>query len=186
MKRSLLIVTLIVAITACSAAQPTATPTELSVGSATIARESRLLDRGRDTVGVGDLAPDFSFTLPDGTTTRLSDLRGRPVVLNFWATWCLPCVEELPVIEQAYQAAQGDLVVLAINRNELPAAIARFTATVDVSFPLIPDLSGAIGDRYTVTSLPTTLFIHRDGTLSTRHIGALNAQQLTRALEELR
>lgn len=185
MKRTILLVLTMLALTACTGAQPTAAPLEFDAGTALIAAESRLLDQGRGALAVGDSAPDFSFTLSDGTTTRLSELRGTPVLINFWATWCLPCIEEMPALEQVYQAAEGELAVLAVNRNELPAAIARFAPTVNVSFPLISDLSGAIGDRYTVTSLPTTYFIASDGTIHGRHIGALNVQQLNAQLEAL-
>lgn len=156
-----------------------------AAGDAVIAVESRLLTRGTGGLAPGDLAPDFSYTLADGTTTRLSDWQGKPVVLNFWATWCLPCVEEMPTIERAYAAGNGDLVVLAVNRNELPAAIARFAPTVGVTFPLIADLGGAIGDRYSVTSLPTTFFIASDGTIAARHIGALSEAQLAERLNSL-
>jgi cytochrome c biogenesis protein CcmG, thiol:disulfide interchange protein DsbE len=185
MMRSILLFTLALILTGCAGTQPAAEPVDLEVGDALIAAESRLLDRGRTPAAVGELAPDFSFTLADGATTRLSDLRGTPVVLNFWATWCLPCIEEMPVIEQVYRDAEGGLAVLAVNRNELPAAIARFAPTVNVSFPLIADLGGTIGDRYTVTSLPTTYFITSDGAIHARHIGALSAQQLAERIEAL-
>jgi cytochrome c biogenesis protein CcmG, thiol:disulfide interchange protein DsbE len=185
MKRTILLILAVLALTACTGAQPTLTSDEFDAGDALIATESRLLDRGRGAPAVGDLAPDFSFTLNDGTTTRLSELRGTPVLINFWATWCLPCIEEMPAIEQVYREAEGGLAVLAVNRNELPAAIARFAPTVDVSFPLISDLGGEIGDRYTVTSLPTTYFIASDGTIHGRHIGALSLQQLTAQMEAL-
>jgi cytochrome c biogenesis protein CcmG, thiol:disulfide interchange protein DsbE len=185
MMRSILFLALALALTACASAQPTAAPDDFDAGDALIAAESRLLDRGRGPVTVGELAPDFSFTLTDGSTTRLSDLRGTPVLINFWATWCLPCVEEMPAIEQVYRDAEGGLAVLAVNRNELPAAIARFAPTVNVSFPLIADLGGTIGDRYTVTSLPTTYFIAGDGTIHARHIGALSVQQLAEQIEAL-
>lgn len=185
MMRRILLLTLALALAACAGTQPAAEPVAFDASDALIAAESRLLDRGRGSVAVGEAAPDFSFTLADGTTTRLSDLRGTPVVLNFWATWCLPCIEEMPAIEQVYREAEGDLAVLAVNRNELPAAIARFAPTVNVSFPLIADLGGTIGDRYTVTSLPTTYFIASDGTIHARHIGALSAQQLAEQIEAL-
>ncbi|MFV9506812.1 MAG: TlpA family protein disulfide reductase [Oscillochloridaceae bacterium umkhey_bin13] len=154
-------------------------------GGAIIAAESRLLAQGSGQIADGEIAPDFSYTLPDGTTVRLSDHQGQPVLLNFWATWCLPCIEEMPAIERVYSEAAGALVVLAVNRNELPAAIARFAPSVNVSFPLIADLSGSIGDHYRVTSLPTTFFIASDGTIAGRHIGALSEQQLAERLSSL-
>lgn len=180
----LLIFTLI--LVGCGRAETSAVSPDLLEGStAIIAVESRLLDRGSGKLVEGDRAPDFSFTLPDGTTQRLSDLQGRPVVLNFWASWCLPCIEEMPAIEQVYLAAEGDLVVLAVNRNELPDAIARFANTVEVSFPLIADVTGTIGTRYSITSLPVTYFINRDGTIRARHIGALSETMLAERIQTL-
>lgn len=184
MKRLPLLLILAMLLVACG---PRQEPTPLGVdpGDTLIAAESRLLDQGRGKLAVGDAAPNFSFTLPDGTTQQLSDMRGKPVVLNFWATWCLPCIEEMPELERAYTEGAGDLVVLAVNRNELPDAIARFAPKVDVSFPLIANLDGAIADRYSVTSLPTTYFIDRDGMISAAQIGALTPSVLAERLEAI-
>lgn len=169
----------------CGQPEAAGLPQELDLGGVRLAPESELLDRGREALAVGDLAPDFRFRFADGATGQLRELRGQPVVINFWATWCTPCVDELPAFEQVYQEAEGRLAILAVNRNELPAAIARFAPSVDVSFPLIADPVGVIGDRYMVQSLPTTYFITSDGHIHARHVGALNAEQLREQLEEL-
>lgn len=186
MKHIILFVAAALLLAACGGQQPAPTPASFDSGDAIIAAESRLLDQGSGKLVEGDPAPDFSFTMPDGTTRRLSELQGKPVLLNFWATWCLPCVEEMPAIQQAYDAAGGELQVLAVNRNELPEAIARFAPQVSVTFPLVADLAGAIGDRYSVTSLPVSYFINSDGTISARHIGALSAQTLQERLDTLK
>ncbi|HMQ33628.1 MAG TPA: TlpA disulfide reductase family protein [Chloroflexaceae bacterium] len=186
MKQLIILATLALALAACGGAQPAQVPADLDIGDATIAAESRLLDAGGGKLVEGDMAPDFSYVLPDGTTRRLSDLRGTPVLINFWATWCLPCVEEMPALQQAYDGAGGELQVLAVNRNELPAAIARFAPQVGVSFPLIANIAGDIGDRYSVTSLPVSYFINSDGTIGAKHIGALTAQTLQERLDTLR
>ena len=181
MKHLTLFLLLIIALTACGA--QAAQPTPLNAKGTTIATESHLLDQRRGKLVEGDLTPDFSFTLPDGTTRRLSDFRGTPVLLNFWATWCQPCIEEMPTLQQAYTTADGKLVVLAINRNELPDAIASFVPKVGgLTFPLITNSAGDIGDGYGITSLPESYFINRDGTIAARHIGALNATTLQERL----
>ncbi|NTU80520.1 MAG: TlpA family protein disulfide reductase [Chloroflexales bacterium] len=186
MKRIALFAMLLIALAACGGQQPAPTPVTLDAGGATIAAESQLLERGSGKLLEGEPAPDFSFTMPDGTTRRLSDMRGKPVLLNFWATWCTPCVEEMPAIQQAYDAAGGALLVLAVNRNELPEAIARFAPKVSVTFPLIANIAGDIGDRYSVTSLPVSYFINSDGTIAAKHIGALNATTLQERLGKLK
>ena len=182
--RLLLLLLFALALAACGG-QPAPAPLTVDPGNAVITTESRLLDRGFGKLAPGDLAPDFSFTMPDGSTQKLSDLKGRPVLLNFWATWCLPCVEEMPELERAYTAEGSDLAVLAVNRNELPDAIARFAPKVSVTFPLIANIDGAIGDRYGVTSLPTTYFINRDGTISAAQIGALTPSVLGERLKAI-
>jgi cytochrome c biogenesis protein CcmG/thiol:disulfide interchange protein DsbE len=186
MKQLIIMLALAAALAACGGQQPAPTPASLDAGDATIAAESALLDTGSGKLVEGDLAPDFSFVLPDGSEQRLSDLRGRPVLLNFWATWCLPCVEEMPAIQKAYDAAGGDLLVLAVNRNELPEAIARFAPRVNVTFPLIANIAGDIGDRYSVTSLPVSYFINSDGTIGAKHIGALSAATLEERIATLK
>jgi thiol-disulfide isomerase/thioredoxin len=181
MKHLTLFLILSVALTACGG--QTVTPANLNAGGTIIATESHLLEQRRGKLVEGDLAPDFSFTLPDGTTRRLSDLRGKPVLLNFWATWCQPCIEEMPTLQQAYTTAGGKLQILAVNRNELPEAIASFVPKVGgLTFPLIANSTGDIGDGYSITSLPESYFINSDGTIAARHIGALNATTLQERL----
>ncbi|PDW03831.1 TlpA family protein disulfide reductase [Candidatus Viridilinea mediisalina] len=179
------ILLILMLLTACGRQTTTPIPPELELEAGLIAPASQLLDTQRGAVTIGAVAPDFRFHFSDGTTRQLSDLRGQPVIINFWATWCLPCIEELPAFEEVYQEAEGAFAILAINRNELPAAIARFAPSVAVSFPLIADPTGTIGDRYTVTSLPTTYFIDSDGNIHARHVGVLTAQQLREQLREL-
>jgi cytochrome c biogenesis protein CcmG/thiol:disulfide interchange protein DsbE len=123
---------------------------------------------------VGDVAPDFSLPATDGTTVRLSDLRGSPVLLNFWATWCSPCRKELPVLQAAYQPDTDDLVVLGINMRESPDKVATFAADLDLELPLLLDQEGQVSDAYQVRGLPLSLFVDRDGLIVARHVGPLD------------
>jgi cytochrome c biogenesis protein CcmG, thiol:disulfide interchange protein DsbE len=153
------------------------------VGRTPIAADSRLLDRAESLPAVGDSAPPFEFTLLDGTRS-LADYQGRPLIINFWATWCLPCIEEMPTLDAAL-SADPELVILAVNRNETPLAIADFAPKVDVAFPLIADMSGAISKRYGVTNLPTTFFVDRDGRIVARQLGAMTEETLNELLEQI-
>jgi thiol-disulfide isomerase/thioredoxin len=124
--------------------------------------------------------------MADGSTHKLSELRGKRVLVNFWATWCMPCREEMPELQQTAKENSDGLVVIAVNRNEAPAAIAKFGNEIGVTFPLITNIAGDIGDRYGATSLPVTYFINSDGTISSRQLGALSPTLLAKHLGDLR
>jgi thiol-disulfide isomerase/thioredoxin len=158
----------------------------VAAGNVALASESALIDKGGGRPADGEPAPDFSYTMADGSVHTLSELRGKRVLINFWATWCVPCREEMPEIQRAAAESGGSLVVLAVNRNEAPAAIARFGNEIGVTFPLIANIAGDIGDRYGATSLPMTYFINSDGTISSKQLGALSPALLAKHLGDLR
>ncbi|NTV65691.1 MAG: TlpA family protein disulfide reductase, partial [Oscillochloris sp.] len=158
----------------------------IEVGNVALGTQSALIAAGSGRLADGDLAPDFSYTMADGSSHTLSELRGTRVVLNFWATWCMPCREEMPTLQQLADEHSADLVVLAVNRNEAPAAIAKFGNEVGVTFPLIANITGDIADRYGATSLPLSYFINSEGTISSHQLGALTPAILARHMEGLR
>lgn len=121
---------------------------------------------------VGAHSPDFSLTSIDGDQLRLSDYRGKPVILNFWATWCPPCRAELPALEEIWQQYDEDVIVLAVDQGESPQTVANFTREqVPVTFPVLLDIDQSVGDGYWVNSLPTTFFIDADGVIQDMRIG---------------
>jgi peroxiredoxin len=122
---------------------------------------------------VGAIAPDFSLVTLDGNSVRLSDFHGKPVILNFWATWCPPCREEMPALEEIWQQyGAGDVVVLGVDQGESTAIVERFIREkVDTTFPILLDSDHAIGNSYFVRSLPTTFFIDRKGFIQEIRIG---------------
>lgn len=112
----------------------------------------------------GRAAPDFSLATSDGTTYNLNDLRGQPVIVNFWATWCPPCLEEMPALQEVYDAYRDEgLIVLAINQDEPADRIDRFAQEHGLTFPLLLDPDYNVTDRYQVGLLPSTFFIDRLG-----------------------
>lgn len=173
------------ALVACGPRPPATVPT-IQAGNVTLATESAMINSGGGRPTEGQIAPDFSYTLADGSVHKLSELRGKRVLLNFWATWCTPCREEMPEFQQTAKANGDSLVVLAVNRNEAPDVIATFGNEVGVTFPLITNIAGDIGDRYGATSLPITYFINSDGTISSKQLGALSPTLLAKHLEDLR
>jgi thiol-disulfide isomerase/thioredoxin len=118
------------------------------------------------------IAPDFEWNAPDGTTKKLSDLRGTPVVITFWATWCAPCREEMPAMQRV--AGDTDAQFLAVDLLEDGARVRGFfeSLALDRLQPLL-DLDGAVTRKYSVLELPQTFFIDGQGVI--RHIerGAL-------------
>ncbi len=144
------------------------------LGDETSAALGPLDDR---TVARDEPAPDFAVeALDGGDVLRLSDYRGKVVVLNFWASWCEPCRREMPEFEAAYQerAAANDLVVLAVNALALdarPDAVA-FIEAMGATFPTAFDTpDGAVTARYNVRGLPATFFIDREGVVRRMMLG---------------
>ena len=122
----------------------------------------------------GFLAPDFSLADPGGKYYSLASLRGKPVVINLWATWCPPCRQEMPTIEQYYrQFAPQGLVVLAVNATaqDYPLNIVPFAQQYGLTFPILLDETGDVAARYELRSLPSTYFINRDGSVAEVVIG---------------
>ncbi len=118
-------------------------------------------------------APDFALKGEDGKTYRLSDYRGKVVVLNFWATWCPPCRYEMPSMERAHRKTKGeDIAILAVNVGEDETTVFAFTGQYPVSFPLPLDRDGSVIAKYPVIGLPTTFIIDPRGLVTHRAIGS--------------
>jgi peroxiredoxin len=120
----------------------------------------------------GDPAPDFSVTLPDGTTAKLSDFRGKPVMLNFWASWCGPCTAEMKNIEAVYQKhLNDDFVILAVNQGEGAETVQGYKELWKLNFRLVRDNLDNASRLYRVRALPTTIFVDAQGKVYEIHIG---------------
>jgi cytochrome c biogenesis protein CcmG/thiol:disulfide interchange protein DsbE len=137
---------------------------------------------------VGDEAPDFTLNDLDGNPVSLSDFRGLPVVVNFWATWCAPCRIEMPELQAAYDKYQDDgLTILALDQDE-PADIASayFYDEMGLTFtPLLDEGSQVSTDFGSFGVLPSTYFIDASGAVSAIHRGPLTMSQIEGYLNEL-
>jgi peroxiredoxin len=117
-------------------------------------------------------APDFALPDTEGKLHRLSDYRGKTVIINFWTTWCPPCREEIPSMNRAWQQLrQEDVVMLAINMGEDEDTIFVFTADYPAEFPLLLDRDGTVIAQWPVKGLPTTYIVAPDGRIAYRAIG---------------
>lgn len=146
-----------------------------------------LIPRGttEPTLIAGDTAPEFDLPTMGGDRIRLSDLKGRPVVVNFWATWCTPCRKEMPDFQAMADRYGGEgLVVLGINVGESRIGIADFVQSVGVTFPILVDERETAQTDYRILPLPATFFIDRDGTI--RSIYQFQMSRLQMETEALR
>lgn len=131
---------------------------------------------------LGAEAPDFVLEAPgSGALVHLSDYRGQTVVLNFWATWCVPCRTEMPDLQAAY-AADPDVVVLAVNAQEADPAVTRFIDDFGLTFPVVLDRDGAVREHYGVIGLPATFFIDAEGILRGRNFGPVYGDLLAQGI----
>ena len=131
-------------------------------------------------------APDFALTLSDGRVVRLSDFRGQPVVINFWASWCAPCRAEAPTLEETHQRyADRGVVILGINLWDSEEAAAEFRKVFGQTYPSGPDPNGKIAIEYGVSGIPETFFITPDGNVAAKFVGPLPIATMEALLEEM-
>lgn len=132
-------------------------------------------------LSIGEAAPNFFMTTADGRTLTLDSLRGRPVVINHWATWCGPCRLEMPEIIKAARE-NPDLVVIAANHMEGAANVEAFAREFDMTVPVVLDTEGRLSELFAVRAFPTTQFIDREGRLAAEWIGLLTPDRLQELL----
>jgi len=141
----------------------------------------------------GFLAPDFTLKTLDDQSIKLSDLRGKVVLVNIWASWCLPCRAEMPAMENVYQEYKDrDFVVLAVNSTiqDSVTSAETFVEENQLSFPVLLDEDGSTTRAYRVQSLPTSIFIGKDGMIREIIIGgpmaeALLSSRVEKLIEEI-
>lgn len=128
---------------------------------------------GSDPVGAGQPAPTFSLDrLGGGAPVDLASLRGRVVLLNFWATWCQPCEAEMPAMERLHrQLANTDFTLLAVSVDEDPAVVEAFRARLGLSFPILLDPRKRVSSSYQTYRYPETFLIDREGRIVARYVG---------------
>jgi peroxiredoxin len=131
---------------------------------------------------VGDAAPDFELPTVDGETMSLGDYAGRPVILNFWATWCAPCRLEMPELQRAQAefdaVGEAGPVVLTINQDESAEQVTAFFDEVGLTLPALLDDNGEVGLAYGAYFLPTSVIVGPDGVVSAIHRGMISRDEL--------
>jgi peroxiredoxin len=134
---------------------------------------------------VGQPVPDFTLETLGGELVSLSSFRGQVVVLNFWATWCTPCREEMTEFQALWEEhdPQGNLMLLAVNLQESTDSVAAFVDEFGLTFPIALDSDGDVLDKYGLPGLPGTFFIDEAGILQARVLGPLDADRLRAGVE---
>ena len=136
---------------------------------------------------IGRTAPPFALSSFDGGNTGLEQLRGKAIVLNFWASWCFPaCFEEAPALEAAWRAYKDrGVMVIGVDIQDREADAKAFVERFNLSFPNGQDPQGRISIDYGVYGVPETFFINREGKIHYKHVGALTTQVLKGKIEEM-
>ncbi|TDL63021.1 redoxin domain-containing protein [Rhodococcus qingshengii] len=134
---------------------------------------------------VGAKAPDFELKTLSGDTVKLSDLKGKKVMLNFWATWCPPCKAEMPAMEEFHKEAGDEVVILAVNIDP-HLDVKAFVDENGITFPIPLDAEDKVNETYQVLSIPTTYFIDTKGNIGNKFIGAMNLDAMKQYTKDLK
>lgn len=163
---------------------PSPTPTDTPAPTPTSPPPS--VSQPAEGLRIGDIAPDFTLGSNRASRVSLSELRGKIVILNFWATWCPPCRHEVPALQAIHNelGPQG-VVVLAINEGEKLENVERFAHDNKISFAVWLDEDRWAGNIYQVRAIPTTYFIDGEGIIRDIQIGTMSRDQIVSKLEKL-
>ncbi len=137
-------------------------------------------------------APDFELTLFEGyegnagkNPVKLSDLKGKPVVLNFWASWCVPCTKEAADLQAVYEKYKDEVVFLGIDWTDIEGDARNYLQRHGITYANGPDLGTRIGPRYRITGVPETYVIDRDGNVQFTKINTITVAELSAVLDRL-
>jgi peroxiredoxin len=135
----------------------------------------------------GHPAPDFTLQTIDNQTIRLSDFKGKLVLVNFWATWCAPCRTEFPDFQEAAVDNADKLVIIGVNNTttDQPDRVAEFIKEFGITFPIVLDETGEVGKAYQIFGLPTSVFIDKDGIIVETFTGPINKAYIEAKISDM-
>jgi peroxiredoxin len=139
----------------------------------------------KEGLSVGAKAPDFELKTLTGDSVKLSDLKGKKVMLNFWATWCPPCKEEMPAMEKLHKEAGEDLLILAVNIDP-HLDVQGFVNENKLTFPILLDTDDTVNEKYQILSIPTTYFIDSKGIIQHVSLGSMEYDEMKELTKKLK
>lgn len=142
-------------------------------------------DKASQQAEVGKPAPDFELVNLAGEPVRLSDLRGKPVLVNLWATWCAPCVLEMPNFQKYYENYPGCFEILAVSSGEAQDTVEKFVKDMRLTFPVVLDPQAKVYALYRFQGYPTSYIIDKDGVLRFQQIGLMDEATLENYLTQV-
>ncbi len=132
---------------------------------------------------LGAIAPNFILPALGSSTDSLHRFRGKPVLVNFWATWCVPCRSEMPMLERTYRRYGGRLAVVGVDEQEEAGAVKGFVRSYHVTYPIVLDQNGNVSYQYQLNGTPTSFLIDRNGVIRAVTIGPLNKRKLRKQIQ---
>jgi thiol-disulfide isomerase/thioredoxin len=141
--------------------------------SATVIWGGATSEPARSPLVAGGIVRGFDLPSLNGDYVNLSDLKGKILLVNFWATWCIPCKAEIPVLADVKKEFKDQVVVIGINAGETPGVIQDYVNENNILYTILMDENNAVADQYLIRAFPTTLIIDRNGALIAEHIGPI-------------
>ncbi|MBT2655969.1 redoxin domain-containing protein [Bacillus sp. ISL-18] len=138
----------------------------------------------KEGLSIGAAAPDFELKTLTGDNVKLSDLKGKKVMLNFWATWCPPCKAEMPEMEQFSKQLNKDTVILAVNIDP-QLDVQGFVNENKITFPILLDAEDKVNEAYQILSIPTTYFINSKGIIQNKYTGSMKLENMKKFTQQL-
>ncbi|QTD41202.1 redoxin domain-containing protein [Sporosarcina sp. Te-1] len=156
-----------------------------------VADNVAVAEDGDTGLGQGDIAPDFHLETSDGTVIKLSELKGKKVILNFWASWCPPCKAEMPHMENYYKNFSEDdnVEIVAVNLTSAEKlglkGVEDFIDSYGLTFPIPLDKEGEVSEQYQVYYMPTTFMIQTDGTIAQKIVGPMDENMIRNLVDSM-
>ena len=180
MKKLLILVLLLGLLVGCGEKKPTPAPVDPSEVEAIIDAQEKENTEIKDE----NTAPNFTVTTLSGENFTLAQKRGSVVLLNFWATWCAPCVREMPAFSELSKKYGDKLEILCVNLGEDAQTVQSFAEENGFTFPIAADTDGTVGKLYPTDGIPYTVIIDKEGKIAKTHVGAGAPEEMVKVYGE--